>query len=73
MRCNESSSTLNGEVYGFTSSTSPFVQDIQVEPLLANFRLLTLEVFDDNSNPVEQTTTFRAYMSLYGTSDVLMC
>ncbi|RWV80764.1 hypothetical protein GW17_00057912 [Ensete ventricosum] len=37
----------------------PFVPEIKDNPILQNFRLLTLEAYYDGSDPVEHVTTFR--------------
>ncbi|RWV98079.1 hypothetical protein GW17_00039096 [Ensete ventricosum] len=52
---------------------SSFTSKIQDKHLPANFRLPSLELYDDNCNPAEHVVTFRAQMALYDTSDALMC
>ncbi|RWV84367.1 hypothetical protein GW17_00053916 [Ensete ventricosum] len=52
---------------------SPFVLEIQDKPIPQNFRLPTLEAYNGSFDLMEHTTTFRAQMTLYGTTDTLMC
>ncbi|RWW64132.1 hypothetical protein BHE74_00028651 [Ensete ventricosum] len=52
---------------------SLFTLEIQDKPLSANFRLPSLELYDGSCDPTEYVVTFHAQMTLYDTSDTLMC
>ncbi|RWW46276.1 hypothetical protein BHE74_00047802 [Ensete ventricosum] len=53
-----------GEVGESSKGGSPFTPEIQDKPLLTNFRLLALELYDDSCDPVEHVIAFRAQMAL---------
>ncbi|RZS20502.1 hypothetical protein BHM03_00053026 [Ensete ventricosum] len=53
-----------GEVGESSKGGSPFTPEIQDKPLLTNFRLLALELYDDSCDPVEHGIAFRAQMAL---------
>ncbi|RRT51238.1 hypothetical protein B296_00049096 [Ensete ventricosum] len=52
---------------------SPFVSEIQDISVLANFRLSSLESYDNSSDPSEYIAAFRTQMALYDTADAFMC
>ncbi|RRT83131.1 hypothetical protein B296_00004363 [Ensete ventricosum] len=62
-----------GEFGESSKGGSPFTPEIQGKPLPATFRLPTLEPYDDSGNPTEYITAFPTQMTLYNTSDTLMC
>ncbi|RZR99428.1 hypothetical protein BHM03_00028970 [Ensete ventricosum] len=62
-----------GEIGESSKGSSPFTPEIQGKPLLASFRLSTLELYDDSDDSTEHIAAFRAQMALYDTSDALMC
>ncbi|RRT31346.1 hypothetical protein B296_00053695 [Ensete ventricosum] len=62
-----------GEVGESSKGGSPFTPEIQAKPLPATFRLPALEPYDGSDDPTEHIVAFRAQMTLYDTSDVLMC
>ncbi|RRT38978.1 hypothetical protein B296_00040691 [Ensete ventricosum] len=62
-----------GEIRESSKGDSPFTPDIHGKPLPASFRLPTLELYDDSSDPTEHITAFHAQMALYDTSYALMC
>ncbi|RWW83391.1 hypothetical protein BHE74_00008105 [Ensete ventricosum] len=62
-----------GEIGESSKGGSPFTPEIQGKPLLATFRLPTLESYDGSGDPTEHTAAFRAQIALYDTSDALMC
>ncbi|RRT70317.1 hypothetical protein B296_00023382 [Ensete ventricosum] len=64
---------LKEELGESISVGSPFAQEIQDKQFLLNFRLLTLEAYDDSSDLAEHVIAFRAQMTLYDTFDALMC
>ncbi|RRT38722.1 hypothetical protein B296_00049334, partial [Ensete ventricosum] len=49
---------------------SPFIQDA---PIPSHFCIPMLEAYDGSSDPTEHVVAFHAQMTLYGTSDVIMC
>ncbi|RZS04369.1 hypothetical protein BHM03_00034696 [Ensete ventricosum] len=57
---------VEGEARRKLYGDSPFVPEIQDQPISQNFRLPALEVYDD-FDLKEHTTAFRAQMALYGT------
>ncbi|KAJ8486115.1 hypothetical protein OPV22_018600 [Ensete ventricosum] len=61
------------EVGESSKGGSSFTPEIQSKPLLATFRLLALEPYDGSGDPTEHIATFRAQMTLYDTSEALMC
>ncbi|RRT36045.1 hypothetical protein B296_00047277 [Ensete ventricosum] len=61
------------EVGKSSKGGSTFTPEIQAKPLPATFRLLALEPYDGSGDPTEHITTFRTQMSLYDTSEMLMC
>ncbi|RZR95736.1 hypothetical protein BHM03_00024609 [Ensete ventricosum] len=61
------------EVGESSKSDSPFTPEIQAKPLPATFRLPALEPYDGSGDPTEHIATFRAQMTLYDTSEALMC
>ncbi|RRT45130.1 hypothetical protein B296_00050491 [Ensete ventricosum] len=52
---------------------SPFVQEIQDAPIPSHFRLPMLEAYDGSSDITKHVAVFHAQMTLYDTSDVIMC
>ncbi|RRT53009.1 hypothetical protein B296_00029656, partial [Ensete ventricosum] len=62
-----------GEVGESTKGGSPFTPEIQAKPLPATFRFPALEPYDGSGDPTEHIAAFRAQMTLYDTSDALMC
>ncbi|RZS14749.1 hypothetical protein BHM03_00046479 [Ensete ventricosum] len=52
---------------------SPFILEIQDKSLPANFRLPSLELYDDSCDLIKHVATLRAQMALYDTFDALMC
>ncbi|RWV84340.1 hypothetical protein BHE74_00051947 [Ensete ventricosum] len=52
---------------------SPFVSEIQDRSILANFRLPSLESYDNSSDPSKYIAAFRTQMALYDTADAFMC
>ncbi|RZR98585.1 hypothetical protein BHM03_00027972 [Ensete ventricosum] len=62
-----------GEIRESLKGGSPFTPEIQGKPLPASFRLSTLELYDGSDDPTEHIAAFRAQMTLYDTSDALMC
>ncbi|RZS17440.1 hypothetical protein BHM03_00049574 [Ensete ventricosum] len=61
------------EVGESSKGGSPFTLDIHAKPLPATFRLPALEPYDGSDDPAEHIATFRAQMTLYDTSEALMC
>ncbi|RWW76371.1 hypothetical protein BHE74_00015534 [Ensete ventricosum] len=57
-----------GTLYG-----SPFVQKIQDTHIPSHFCLPMLEAYDSNSDSTEHVAAFYAQMTLYDTSDAIMC
>ncbi|RRT80973.1 hypothetical protein B296_00002735 [Ensete ventricosum] len=62
-----------GEVGENSKGGSPFTPEIQAKPLPATFRLPALKPYDGHDDPTEHIATFHAQMTLYDTSDALMC
>ncbi|RZS03993.1 hypothetical protein BHM03_00034255 [Ensete ventricosum] len=62
-----------GEIRESSKCGSMFTPEIQGKPLLASFRLPTLELYDGSSDPTKHIAAFHAQMALYDTSDALMC
>lgn len=54
------------------SGGSPFTQEIQDKLVPLNFHLLTLEMYDGESDLAEHVVAFQVQMALYDTSDALM-
>ncbi|RZR86839.1 hypothetical protein BHM03_00014121, partial [Ensete ventricosum] len=52
---------------------SPFTPEIQAKMLPTTFRFPALEPYDGSDDQTEHFATFRAQMTLYDTSDALMC
>ncbi|RZR75429.1 hypothetical protein BHM03_00057068 [Ensete ventricosum] len=52
---------------------SSFTPEIQAKPLPATFRLPALEPYDSSGDSIEHIATFCAQMTLYDTSEALMC
>ncbi|RRT45599.1 hypothetical protein B296_00020383 [Ensete ventricosum] len=61
------------EVGESSKGGSPFTPEMQAKPLPATFRLPALEPCDGSGDPTEHIATFHAQMTLYDTSEVLMC
>ncbi|RWW58062.1 hypothetical protein BHE74_00035105 [Ensete ventricosum] len=62
-----------GEDGESSTGGSPFTPEIQAKPLPTTFRLPALEPYDGSGDPMEHITAFHAQMTLYDTSDALMC
>ncbi|RWW80041.1 hypothetical protein BHE74_00011643 [Ensete ventricosum] len=59
-----------GEIEESSKCGSPFTPEIQGKPLLATFRLPTLEPCDGSGVPTEHIAAFRAHKALYDTSEL---
>ncbi|RWV86563.1 hypothetical protein GW17_00051534 [Ensete ventricosum] len=62
-----------GEDGESSTGGSPFTPEIQAKPLPATFRLPALEPYDGSGDPTEHIAAFRTQMTLYDTSNALMC
>ncbi|RRT36948.1 hypothetical protein B296_00028806 [Ensete ventricosum] len=62
-----------GEVGESSKGGSPFTPEIQAKSLPTTFKLPALEPYDGSGDPTEHIAAFRAQMTLYNTSDALMC
>ncbi|RRT32528.1 hypothetical protein B296_00047994 [Ensete ventricosum] len=62
-----------GEIGESSKGGSPFTLEIQGKPLLATFRLPTLEPYDGSGDPTKHIIAFHTQMALHDTSDALMC
>lgn len=51
---------------------SPYTEEIQDKPILLNFHLPMLEVYDGGTNPVEHVAAFWVQMALYGIANALI-
>ncbi|RRT75608.1 hypothetical protein B296_00019446 [Ensete ventricosum] len=62
-----------GETGKSSKGGPPFTPEIRSKPLQATFRLPALEPYDGSGDPMEHVVTFRSQMTLYDTSEALMC
>ncbi|RWW55948.1 hypothetical protein BHE74_00037371 [Ensete ventricosum] len=61
------------EIGESSKGSSPFTPEIQSKPLPTTFRLPALEPYNGSGDPMEHIATFRSQMTLYDTSEALMC
>ncbi|RWW23056.1 hypothetical protein GW17_00012715 [Ensete ventricosum] len=60
------------EAGGSSKQGPPFAPEIRDKPIPTSFGLPALESYDRSSDPIEHVVAFRAHMTLYDLSNVLM-